>query len=63
MDEKENELFFVAKRPCCMAMKKTQWIAGVDEAGEKACEAFARPCQIVLEALAEQNYRQGVLFL
>ena len=40
-----------------------QWIAGVDEAGEKAWEAFARPCQIVLEALAEQNYRQGVLFL
>ena len=43
-------------------MKKTQWIAGVDEAGEKAWEAFARPCEIDYDR-REVICPQGVLFL
>jgi hypothetical protein len=30
-----------------------KWIVGIDEAGEKALEAFARPWQVVFEYLEE----------
>ena len=36
---------------------KPEWIVGVDEAGEKAWEAFARPCQVVSEYLEENIYK------
>ena len=43
-------------------MKKTAYSVGVDEAGEKARGAFARPCQTVCDR-RETNCRQGVQLL
>ena len=32
---------------------KSKWLVGLDEAGEKAWEAFARPCLVFSEYLEE----------
>jgi len=41
---------------------KTRYLVGVDEAGEKVWETFARPCEVDYDR-REVIYPHGVLFL